>query len=416
MRNWEKVRIGDLCRTISDTYHGDDPEVVLVNTSDVLEGEVLNHELVKNEKLKGQFKKTFLQNDILYSEIRPANKRFAFIDFADTSKYIASTKLMVLRPNTDVVLPRFLFAILKSQGLIDELQHLAESRSGTFPQITFSSELAPMEVYLPDLATQEKIVSVIDSFERKIILNKQVNKTMEDLVGATFNSWFVDFEPFSEEYVDSPLGFAVPKSLKFVQIADVDHDLETGKRPKGGATSEGMPSIGAESVKGIGNVNLSSTKYIPLEFADKLKKGKVNGYELMIYKDGGKPGEFHPHFSIFGEGYPFEECYINEHVFKLDLHNIGYNEFAYFYFQTDYVMHWLESNGGKAAIPGINQDVVNQIWIYAYDHPLVRKFCDWVQPFVTEMLKNCRENMKLVELRDLIVPELLSGKLDLSRI
>lgn len=413
---WTKVRIGDLCNTISDTYHGDDPEVILVNTSDVLEGQVLNHELVKNEKLKGQFKKTFLQNDILYSEIRPANKRFAFIDFEDTSLYIASTKLMVLRPNTSLVLPRYLFAILKSQSVIDELQHLAESRSGTFPQITFSSELAPMEVFLPDIETQEKIVSVIDSFERKIILNKRINASIERLAKATFDSWFVDFNVFDEDFKDSPIGISIPESLNLVQIADIEHDLETGKRPKGGATANGIPSIGAESVKGLGNVNLSSTKYIPAEFAQKLKKGKINGYELMIYKDGGKPGEFHPHFSMFGEGYPFENCYINEHVFKLDFHDVGYNEFAYFYFQTDYVIHWLESNGGKAAIPGINQEVVNQIWIYHYDHPVVRRFCEWVKPFITEILKNCRENMKLVELRDLIVPDLLSGNLDVSEL
>ena len=80
------------------------------------------------------------------------------------------------------------------------------------------------------------------------------------------------------------------------------------------------------------------------------------------------------------------------------------------------IIHWLESNGGKAAIPGINQEVVNQIWIYHYDHPVVRRFCEWVKPFITEILKNCRENMKLVELRDLIVPDLLSGNLDVSEL
>ena len=91
MTEWIKCQIGDLCNTISDTYKGKDSLVVLVNTSDVLEGKVLNHKTVFNENLKGQFKKTFKKNDILYSEIRPANKRFAFIDFENTSNYIAST-------------------------------------------------------------------------------------------------------------------------------------------------------------------------------------------------------------------------------------------------------------------------------------------------------------------------------------
>ncbi|MEZ3486217.1 MAG: restriction endonuclease subunit S [Lachnospiraceae bacterium] len=91
-----------------------------MNTSDVLDGHVLNHQKVENKKLKGQFKKTFQKNDILYSEIRPANRRHAYIEIEDTSYYIASTKLMVLRPKTDIVLPKYLFAFLKSKKVVDE--------------------------------------------------------------------------------------------------------------------------------------------------------------------------------------------------------------------------------------------------------------------------------------------------------
>ena len=83
MNEWKKVKIGDVCDTISQTFKSDISEVVLVNTSDVLEGKVLNHKKVPNKKLKGQFKKQFIQDDILYSEIRPKNKRFAYVDFDD---------------------------------------------------------------------------------------------------------------------------------------------------------------------------------------------------------------------------------------------------------------------------------------------------------------------------------------------
>ena len=178
MQGWRQVTIGDLCDTISITYHRNDDAVVLVNTSDVLEGKILNHKSVKNENLKGQFKKTFRMNDILYSEIRPANKRFAFVDFEDTSHYIASTKLMVLRPRTEMVLPQFLFAILKSESMLIELQHLAETRSGTFPQITFNTELAPIKVMLPDLETQRLIVDFLNSIEGKIEINNNINDNL----------------------------------------------------------------------------------------------------------------------------------------------------------------------------------------------------------------------------------------------
>lgn len=178
MPKWEKMTVGDLCDTISDTYRGEDKEVVLINTSDVLEGKVLNHQVVENKNLKGQFKKTFKENDILYSEIRPANKRYAFVNFGDTDNYIASTKLMVLRPRKDVVRPRFLFSFLSSKSVLEELQQLAETRSGTFPQITFTSELAPILINVPDLETQDRIVGILDAIERKISTNAEINKNL----------------------------------------------------------------------------------------------------------------------------------------------------------------------------------------------------------------------------------------------
>ena len=415
MAEWIKCTIGDLCETISDTYKRKDEQVVLINTSDVLEGKVLNHTPVQNKSLKGQFKKTFKKNDILYSEIRPANKRFAFIDFESTSNYIASTKLMVLRHN-DKVLPEYLFAILKSNYVLAELQHLAETRSGTFPQITFSSELALMEVNLPDKKTQKQIVSILSSIEQKMYTNYDINNNLEQQAKALFKSWFVDFEPFDELFVNSPIGTKIPHSLQMVQIGNLPHILETGKRPKGGAVASGAPSIGAENVKKLGEVNFASAKYIPIEFAKKMDKGKVHGYELMLYKDGGKPGTFIPHFSMFGEGFPYDDFYINEHVFKLDFGDKGFNEFCYFYFQTDYPYNWLANNGGKAAVPGINQQDVNSIWIYHPDNPLVKEYCKWVQPIFTTILKNCSQNVKLSQLRDVLLPKLMSGELDVSDI
>ena len=247
-------------------------------------------------------------------------------------------------------------------------------------------------------------------------LNPKENGNLLEQANTIFKSWFVDFECFNEPMKKSPVGSEIPESLEMIQIEKLPHTLETGRRPKGGAVQEGIPSVGAESVKGIGNYSVGSAKYIPVEFAAKLKTGKVNGYELMIYKDGGKPGEFHPHFSIFGEGYPYKDFFINEHVFKLDFGDVGFNEFAYFYFHTDYVMNWLESNGGKAAIPGINQSVVNSIWIFHPAHPIVKEFCNFIKPIISQVLKNCYQNMRLSELRDSILPHLMSGELDVSEL
>ena len=189
---WKTYQVGDLCSSISETYKGKDEYVVLINTSDVLEGKILNHSLTKNANLKGQFKKKFRTKDILYSEIRPANKRFAFVDIEDTQNYIASTKLMVIRANTEIIIPEYLFIFLQMPTIIAELQMLAETRSGTFPQITFSSEISPLSISLPDKGTQNRIVEIFRSLDDKIELNNKINENLEQQAQALYQELFIN--------------------------------------------------------------------------------------------------------------------------------------------------------------------------------------------------------------------------------
>jgi len=249
-----------------------------------------------------------------------------------------------------------------------------------------------------------------------LCLNRFYN--LEQQAQALFKSWFVDFEPFKDgEFVESEMG-RIPKNLLVKRVSEIPHTIETGRRPKGGVgeITSGVPSVGAEHVKGLGNYDYSKTKYITEEYAASLKTGKVNGYELLIYKDGGKPGYFIPNYSIFGEGYPFEECFLNEHVFKLDFGDKGYNAFCYFYFWTDYVMNYLNAQGGKAAIPGINRQDIENIQIFAPENELVKRFGDIVLPSIRQILFNCKEFRRLSQLRDALLPRLMSGEMNVSEI
>ncbi|MBQ8949871.1 MAG: restriction endonuclease subunit S [Eubacterium sp.] len=318
----------------------------------------------------------------------------------------------IVRANTDIVLSSYLLYYLQ----ISKPYLLQIAAGGATRNALTKGMIEELELEVPSIGEQEKIVSIIDDLQKKIKQNKEINDNLLQQAKTLFKSWFVDFDPFDEPMIEAPTGYLIPQSLKMVQIQDLPHILETGKRPKGGAVPEGIPSVGAENVKELGVFDASSAKYIPIEFAQTMKKGKIEGYELLLYKDGGKPGTFIPHFSMFGEGFPYEEFYINEHVFKLDFDDRGYNEFAYLYMLTDYPYHWLANNGGKAAIPGINQQNVNEIWIYHPSHPRVQEFCKWIQPIFTTIFTNCAQNMKLAKLRDALLPKLMSGELDVSEL
>lgn len=322
-------------------------------------------------------------------------------------------RVLTFRNKESIINKDFLYYVLLKDDFAKYVYNHIDSESAQ-PNIS-ANTVAKYTFDLPPIEKQKEIAKILSALDDKIELNNAINRNLEEQAQALFKSWFIDFEPFGEnEFVDSPIDLKIPKSLKMIQIEGIPHTLETGRRPKGGAVSEGIPSIGAENVKQFGVFDFSSNKFIPREFAESLGKGKINGYELLLYKDGGKPGTFMPHFSMFGEGFPYEECYINEHVFKLDFGDKGLNIFAYFYFQTDYVVSWLANNGGKAAIPGINQNDVNAIWIYDLSHPKVQEFGDIAKPMFEQILKNCKQNRQLSLLRDSLLPKLMSRELELG--
>lgn len=98
-----QILLGDLIESVSITHKFPNNNVVFLNTSDIYLGNVLVHDPIDVKTLPGQAKKTIEKDDILFSEIRPANGRWAYIDF-EADNYVVSTKLMVLRSkgNTSV--------------------------------------------------------------------------------------------------------------------------------------------------------------------------------------------------------------------------------------------------------------------------------------------------------------------------
>ena len=336
----------------------------------------------------------------------------------DLGKVVMTSEPTITNQQFNSIIPNrrfdadFVYYLMTLVG--KELNYL--SKTSTAVPIINKSSFSNYEVEVPDLETQEKIASILSSLDSKIELNRRINDNLEQQAQALFKAWFVDFEPFRDgEFVNSVLG-STPKELPITYIENIPHNIESGKRPKGGATLIGVPSIGAENIKGLGYYDYSKTKYIPEEYAQTIKKGKINGYELLIYKDGGKPGYFIPNFTIFGEGFPFNEMYINEHVFLLDLMDCGYNVFAYFYMQTPYIMNQLNSIGGKAAIPGINTKDVECLPIYSNESPYVKKFGEIVLPFIKTILSNSLENAKQAKVRDTLLPKLMSGELKINEI
>lgn len=171
---WKAEKLDNLIETVSVTHKMKQEEIIFLNTSDILEGNVLNNDYSVVSTLPGQAKKSIKRNDILFSEIRPANKRYAFVNF-DADDYVVSTKLMVLRSKG--INPYLIYCFLTNNDTLKELQHLAETRSGTFPQITFS-QLKEFQIVIPDKETLDKVSKNIQDIYENIFLNNKETQTL----------------------------------------------------------------------------------------------------------------------------------------------------------------------------------------------------------------------------------------------
>lgn len=413
MEEYNRIKIQHICSnicsggtpksTVTEYYGGNIP---WLNTKEINFNQIYKTEkTITNEGLNNSSAKWIPAKSVIVA-MYGATAGKAAINRIPLTTNQACCNLMINPTKADY---RFVY-----YALCNDYTYLASLANGGAQQNLNAQQIKDFAIPLPSLEGQKRIANILSSLDDKIELNRRINENLEQQAQALFKSWFVDFEPFKDgKFVDSELGM-IPEELTISRIGDIPHTIESGRRPKGGAVLKGIPSIGAENIKGLGYYDYSKTKYIPEDFALTTNRGKVYGYELLIYKDGGKPGYFIPNYTIFGEGFPFDEMYINEHVFRLDFMSKEYNVFAYFYMQTPYIMNQLNSIGGKAAIPGINTKDVESLPIFNGDNKKIQEFGNLVLPMITTILRNCRENARLAQLRDTLLPRLMSGELAIT--
>ena len=173
-----QIEMDNLVDSVSITHKFPDPQVVFLNTSDIYLGDVLKHESENVKSLPGQAKKSICKDDILFSEIRPANGRYAYIDF-DAKNYVVSTKLMVLR-SKGVHSQAFVYFYLTHPMTVTWLQTLAEGRSGTFPQITFD-QIRRLKISVQSKELFDSATLLCESWLQKIKFNQKQIRSLEKL-------------------------------------------------------------------------------------------------------------------------------------------------------------------------------------------------------------------------------------------
>ena len=171
------VTIGDLSLNITDYTKCEREEVVLINSSDVTEGHFEHHILSENKNLKGHFKKRFQKGDILYSQVRPRNRHWAFCTF-DSDNYLASTQLMVIRNRPNVIPSILLYQYIIDDNVWLEFTLKTETRSGTFPQGNYE-DLSSIRV--PFGADTQSISASLERIYNLIYYNEDESRHLAQL-------------------------------------------------------------------------------------------------------------------------------------------------------------------------------------------------------------------------------------------
>lgn len=439
---WKIAPLGEIARNVSRAFNFKNKDkVVFVNTGDVLNGDFLHFNKSNVKGLPGQAKKAIENKDILYSEIRPGNKRYVFVNDCFTNDIVVSTKFMVLEAKGPVI-PEYLYLFLTSQECESEFKIIADSRSGTFPQITFDS-VSHYPIKYPFKSIQKKIFEFDGALTGRIKINNDINQTLEEMAKALFKSWFVDFEPVKAKIAVLEVGGSQEDATRAAMTAISGKDADAlaffereypEQYAELKATAELFPSAMQESelgeipegwkLKSFGDVSKCyDKKRIPLSKPQReKKKGEIPYYGATSIMDYVDEYIFDGIYLLLGEdgsvikenGLPFTQyiwgkSWVNNHAHVLT----GSGGVT-----TEHLMVFIKQKNIAAYVTGavqmkLNQKNMNSIPFIFADEAVNNVFGQRIDSIYAVIRAKSEENLTLTNLRNTLLPKLLSGEITL---
>ncbi len=286
---------------------------------------------------------------------------------------------------------RYLYSCLKfNQHLLGHLQN------GTGIPHVRGEDLKLFPIPLPPLPIQKRIASVLGTYDDLIENNRRRIALLEKMARELYREQFVRRDVKGNT----------------VTLGEIGIRLETGTRPKGGIKdiSEGVPSVGAENVIGLGQYNFASEKLVSEEFFKAMKRGIVNDRDILLYKDGAYIGRV----SLFQDGFPHKRAAVNEHVFLLHANDEALQYFLFFTLAQEKYFKIMQGLNENAAQPGLNQRAVLGLKVLLPPKEDILVFDSHVAPMVAEIFNLALQNRSLSRQRDRLLPRLMSGKIDVE--
>lgn len=387
---WPKQKLDAICESISDGDHQAPPQVdsgvpfITISNFDQQNGiDFSNTKFVPEEYYKAlDPKRKARPGDVLYSVVGSFgipvlvknDRPFAF------QRHIA-----ILRPNHSL-LPEFLFYSMKTPAFF----HQADGAAVGAAQRTIGlSSLRGFTISLPPLSEQRRIVGILSAYDDLIDNNRKRIAILEEIARLDYRKRFGE-----------------KNQIRSTTLEEILDAIESGSRPKGGAATEGVPSIGAEKIESIGVYDFTSEKYVSREYYEKMRRGKVRSGDVLLYKDGAYAGKA----SMALNGFPHVEAAVNEHVFILRTHNLNAQCFLYCFLKQAETYEQLNTiASAKSCQPGLNQSDVLNLEIKLPPEDAIAEFERKAIVLFEAIVNLSKQNAVLAAARDALLPRLMKG-------
>ena len=385
MLEWKLIRLGDICLTNKSSYSSKDnwKFVNYLDTGSLTENKIteLQYINIEMDKMPSRARRKVIKNSILYSTVRPNQLHYGIIK-EPVDNLLVSTGFTVIDVDINKAIPEFIYYLLTQNNTTEQLQAIAEQSVSTYPCIK-PSDIENLEFKLPNLIIQNKIVSILDTIDSKIRQNEKINNNLEQQAQAIYQQMFIDNA--SSDWAEGTLS----------NIADIT----MGQSPSGSSYNEdGNGTIFFQGRAEFGfrfpTVRLYTTE--PKRMAC------ANDTLMSVRAPVGDLNVAHTDCCI-GRGLAAIHSKNNHQSFVL------YTMFS--------LKKQLDVFNGEGTVFGsINRNSLNEMPILIPSSEKLDEFEALVAPMDAAIRNNYDEICRLEQLRDSLLPQLMSGELDVSGI
>lgn len=258
-------------------------------------------------------------------------------------------------------------------------------------------------VSLPNLPEQKAIAATLSCLDDKIELNNRMNKNLEEMAQAIFKSWFVDFEPFQEgEFEESELGM-IPKGWRVGKAEDF-FEISIGKTPP--RKESKWFSTNKNDVKWVSISDMGKSGTYILNTSEYLTDEAIKKHNVKIVPSNTIILSFK--LTVGRVAITSEEMATNEAIAHFKTKKKNTNEFLLCYLKSfNY-----DSLGNTSSIAtAVNSKVIKAMTMMMPTESVLNEYYNIVNPLINVIRKNEKENQKLIETRDTLLPKLMSGEI-----